>query len=108
MMSRRINAEAVAAAIQNNFASALRSGQLPSEDASPPGWTRSTFKALSETIVDLRTLALQNGCTMNDVILIAISDLLTAAGRPCAIQVKPGLRDRIIGKARRPHDTSGG
>jgi hypothetical protein len=109
MMSRRINAEAVAAAIQNNFASTLReSGQLPSEDASPQGSTRSTFKSPSEAIIELRTLALQNGCTMNDVILIAISDLLTAAGRPCAIQVKPGLRDRIIGKARRTHDTSGG
>jgi hypothetical protein len=68
-MSKRFNADAVAAAIENNFASALKeSGLLTREGASPPGWTRSTFKALSETIVDLRTLALQNGCTMNDVI----------------------------------------
>ncbi|MCK9920290.1 hypothetical protein MXD81_65290 [Microbacteriaceae bacterium K1510] len=100
MISKRSNAAALAAAIKSNFASTLgdRDRRAPGRDDAA-GWTRSTFKAPSDAIVVLRTVALYNGCTMNDLILIAIDDLLKAAGKPRAIAVNGDLRGRIIGAA---------
>ncbi|MCK9917458.1 hypothetical protein MXD81_50795 [Microbacteriaceae bacterium K1510] len=96
-MSKRPDAAAVAAAIKSNFASMpdVHDRRARGRD-DLDGWTRSTFKAPRDAIIALRTVALSNGCTMNDLVLIAINDLLAAMGNPCPIAVKAALRDRIM------------
>jgi hypothetical protein len=99
-MSKRPDAAAVAAAIKSNFANIpdVHDRRARGRD-DMDGWTRSTFKAPRGAIVALRTIALSKGCTMNDLVLIAINDLLAAMGKPCPIAVKAVLRDRIMDRA---------
>lgn len=97
MMSRRPSAASLAAAIRSNIGEA-RNGH-PSDSNDQLGWKRTTFKAPSEAIIALRSLALHSGCTMNDLIMIAIGDFLEAAGKPCGLAVKAGLREQIMNDA---------
>ena len=97
-MSKRINAAAVAAAIKTNFAATPSAGARHVIHSEARPWTRTTFKAPAESIIDLRSVALHNGCTMNDLVLLAIDHLLTAAGKSTVIPVQQDLWDRILVK----------
>jgi hypothetical protein len=56
---------------------------------------RTTLQAPAGDIRILRELALRCDCSMNDVILLAIADLLTAIGLVPKLTVKQGLREKL-------------
>jgi hypothetical protein len=60
--------------------------------------TRTTLSAPRQAIVELRMLALRRNCTLNDLLLIAISDLLNTAGIACPVQVNERVRRTLKGK----------
>jgi hypothetical protein len=105
-MSKRIDQAALAAAIKTNFAATPTVGPHYASHGDARRWTRSTFKAPAEAIIALRSIALHNGCTMNDLLLVAIDRLLTAAGKSTAIPVQAELWERIMVKAA-DNDTTG-
>jgi hypothetical protein len=46
-------------------------------------------------IRELRSLALQHDCLMNDLVQIALADFLTAAGRPSHLEITDTLRQAV-------------
>jgi hypothetical protein len=46
-------------------------------------------------IRELRSLALQHDCLMNDLVQIALADFLTAAGRPSHLAIDDALRQAV-------------
>ena len=81
-MAKGMNAEAMAA-ITKNVSANLRLGNAQESET-----MRSTFSAPRQVIAQLRMLALQLHCSMNDLLLIGIDDLLRAAGKTCPMAVK--------------------
>lgn len=65
---------------------------------------RTTFTAPAATIRALRTLALEHDCRMNDLVLFALADLLSAAGRPSHLVLDDKLRQAV--KVGRPVEPS--
>jgi hypothetical protein len=56
---------------------------------------RTTFTAPAATIRELRSLALQHDCLMNDLVQLALADFLTAAGRPSHLAIDDSLRQAV-------------
>ena len=102
MSTRKVNA--LTAAIQANFARPVSSSnkQATKTPGSQATKTRSTFSAPAEAIVALRILALRSGCTMNDLLLLAIDQLFNSVGEPSTLVVNHGLFDRIKAKVAGP------
>jgi|NGEPerStandDraft_6_1074524.scaffolds.fasta_scaffold551946_1 hypothetical protein len=89
-MAKSKNAQAAMAAVTKSLHANLKLG-----DAQQNETMRSTFSAPPEVIIQLRTLALQHRCTMNDLLLIGIDDLLRAAGKTCPMVVKENIRAQL-------------
>ncbi len=47
-------------------------------------------------------LALKRGCTLNDLLVIAISELLSTLGSTCAVHVNERVRQEIKAKGEQP------
>jgi hypothetical protein len=103
MMSTR-KVDALTAAIRANFAKPVSGNnkQTTKTASGQTTMTRSTFSAPPEAIVALRILALRSGCTMNDLLLLAIDQLFNSVGEPCTIVVNDDLFDRIKTKVAGP------
>lgn len=56
---------------------------------------RTTLHAPAADIRTLRELALRCGCSMNDLISLAIADLILAVGLVPKLTVKHGLREKL-------------
>jgi hypothetical protein len=56
---------------------------------------RTTFTAPAATIRELRSLALQHDCRMNDLVQLALADFLTTAGRPSHLVINDTLRQAV-------------
>lgn len=56
---------------------------------------RTSFTAPAATIRELRSLALQYDCLMNDLVQIALADFLIAAGRPSHLAIDDALRQAV-------------
>src|ERR1700756_528555 len=78
-------------------------GSLDRRDARTAGAvdtevTRTTLSAPRQAIVGLRMLALRRHCTLNDLLLIAISDLLNTAGIASPVQFNERVRSTLKAK----------
>lgn len=91
-MVKGMNAEAMAA-ITKNLNANLRLGSAQESET-----MRSTFSAPRQVIAQLRMLALELHCSMNDLLLIGIDDLLRAARKNCPMVIKENIRARLNGR----------
>lgn len=57
---------------------------------------RTTLTAPRNVVIKLRSLALDRGCSMNSLLLIAIEELLSELGEPAAAGADAGLRLRLL------------
>lgn len=67
----------------------------PYSRRTPLSGKRTTFTAPAASIRELRSLALQHDCRMNDLVQIALADFLTMAGRPSHLAISDVLRQAI-------------
>lgn len=91
-MSSKPKAAKLATAIEQNFREPSLQGLTRATRQSN---TRTTFTAPSAVVVELRVLALRRGCTMNDLLLLAVSDLLASVGHSIGDCIASDIRQKI-------------
>jgi len=94
-MSKQSQADRLAKAIRTNSPAdvAVRATDRP---ANAGEMIRTTLSVPAAMHLSLRQLALIARCPMNDVLLLAVADLLKEAGRPCEALACEHLRQKLF------------